>query len=460
MKVKSVKLYTLFISSALVLILSYTVVGIHIFLEMSRMIKFVRKIDNIKVNDTQLSYISDQLRQGVPHSSTEQEKWIATLSQYNDSLQNLFSLSDEFSDSEPIYETIMEFQTVWNSVYAQMVSIEPEFRFLNWVPKEEVLSIYVEREKNTLSRDKLYNLAQLDYRLQSYNIFIKKLLRNYMNFLDDELHREIALRRKHLFIEALVLIPLISIVIAILFFLLIRNEKKAITVNERISDMQRMQEIGRATGQISHDLKNMLAGISGFAELSKEEPNISPEIQEYLEGIQSITQRAGGLCKTIENISKQVNNSFEEINLHSLFLEFKELFPVILPKRINCSVKVPDRSILIIGNDLHLFQVIMNLAINASHAIENNGTISISSFQNSRDVTIVVSDTGAGIPREHLPHIFESGYSTKGNKGGSGYGLYIVNSIIEEHNGTIHVESTPGKGTVFTIVLPLAVSES
>lgn len=394
MKVTSVKLYSLLIGSVLILILSYTVVGIHIFYEMSRMVKLVRQIDRIKNTDTHLSYIADQLSLGVPHSSQEQEAWVNTLSHYNDSLQQLFVLTEEFSDIRSVQNSIQEFQAIWNSVYIQMRSIEEEFRYLNMVPANEVLSIYVERETESLPREKLYRLAQFNYKLKSYNTFIKDLLRTHMDFLSVELHREIAVRRKHLFIEALILIPLITLIIAILFFLLIKNAKKVASINERLSDMQRIQEIGKATGQISHDLKNMLAGIAGFTELSQEVPSLPTEVREYLEGIETITQRADSLCKSIENISKQGSTTFEELSLHQLFTEVKKIFPVILPKGVNFTVKLPERSIVIRGNELHLFQVFMNLAVNASHAMEKSGTISIETLQKSGKVTILVADTG------------------------------------------------------------------
>ena len=99
-------------------------------------------------------------------------------------------------------------------------------------------------------------------------------------------------------------------------------------------------------------------------------------------------------------------------------------------------------------------QVFLNLLINAGQAIEGPGVIQISTRQQNGNVVIRISDTGKGIPAEHLDKIFEPGFTTKGVGVGTGLGLAITWNIVKAHGGTIQVESTGGQGSVFTITLP------
>jgi PAS domain S-box-containing protein len=102
-----------------------------------------------------------------------------------------------------------------------------------------------------------------------------------------------------------------------------------------------------------------------------------------------------------------------------------------------------------------LNQVFMNLFVNAAQAMPDQGTLSIRTFRQGEDVKIVISDTGIGIPREHLPKIFDPGFTTKGVGVGTGLGLSICLKIIQDHHGRIDVKSEVSKGTAFTLTLPI-----
>jgi signal transduction histidine kinase len=97
----------------------------------------------------------------------------------------------------------------------------------------------------------------------------------------------------------------------------------------------------------------------------------------------------------------------------------------------------------------------MNLFINASQAINGRGQIRIRTFTDSTKAYVQIADTGRGIPPEHLHRIFDPGFTTKGAGVGTGLGLAISYNIIQKHRGAITVESEPGKGTEFTIMLPI-----
>ena len=102
-----------------------------------------------------------------------------------------------------------------------------------------------------------------------------------------------------------------------------------------------------------------------------------------------------------------------------------------------------------------LNQVFMNLFINASHAIEKEGDISIKTWTENSSILVTLSDTGCGIPRENLEKLFDPFFTTKEAGKGTGLGLSITYDIVKKHNGDITVDSTLGKGTTFTISLPV-----
>ena len=102
-----------------------------------------------------------------------------------------------------------------------------------------------------------------------------------------------------------------------------------------------------------------------------------------------------------------------------------------------------------------LNQVFMNLLVNANQAIEGKGTITIQTVANGQNVIVKVSDTGKGIPPENIGRIFDPGFTTKGVGVGTGLGLSISYNIIQKHHGKMEVESEIGKGTTFTITLPI-----
>jgi signal transduction histidine kinase len=104
-------------------------------------------------------------------------------------------------------------------------------------------------------------------------------------------------------------------------------------------------------------------------------------------------------------------------------------------------------------------QVFMNILTNAVQAIEESGTITITTYPNGENVVVEVEDTGIGIAPDDLKHVFDPGFTTKGVGVGTGLGLSIAFRIVEGHNGSLDVESEPGKGTKFTLRLPVSQSK-
>jgi signal transduction histidine kinase len=108
------------------------------------------------------------------------------------------------------------------------------------------------------------------------------------------------------------------------------------------------------------------------------------------------------------------------------------------------------------GDHSRLEEVFLNLFINAADAMDGKGRLTISTVNTSNNqIKIIITDSGKGIDKTYLPHIFEPFFTTKDPGHGTGLGLSITYGIIRNHNGSIHVESDPGKGTSFSILLPV-----
>jgi signal transduction histidine kinase len=123
--------------------------------------------------------------------------------------------------------------------------------------------------------------------------------------------------------------------------------------------------------------------------------------------------------------------------------------------QIQVTAEVPDDLPLVHADPDQISQVLLNLFINALHAMPEGGTLKVTVKPQANVVALVIADTGHGISREHLGKIFTPFFTTKEVGKGTGLGLTVVHGIIEEHGGSIAVDSEPGKGTTFTILLPI-----
>ena len=127
--------------------------------------------------------------------------------------------------------------------------------------------------------------------------------------------------------------------------------------------------------------------------------------------------------------------------------------------QVKLECEITDADCTLMGEAVQVTRAIQNVIINAIQAsADNHGTVSISCIRKDFYVDVRIADTGCGIPPEKISKIFEPYFTTKQGKSGTGLGLYITKKVIEDHNGSIKVDSEPGVGTTFTIRLPLASS--
>ncbi len=236
---------------------------------------------------------------------------------------------------------------------------------------------------------------------------------------------------------------------------------------------QKMETIGTLAGGIAHDFNNILTPILGFARMAKEDDGA--ERQMDLDQVLKAANRARELVKQILSFSRQEEVTREVIKIHPILREVKRMLRSILPSTIEILYHVEHHDDAILGNPTQLIQILMNLGTNAYQAIgEQGGTLEMSSRrlvvdQSNRPqhpnlsgglwIEIEVRDTGKGMDPATLERIFDAFFTTKKSGEGTGLGLSVVQSIVNNHCGVITVDSEVSKGTTFHIYFPSVVSE-
>lgn len=240
-------------------------------------------------------------------------------------------------------------------------------------------------------------------------------------------------------------------------------------LESQLYQVQKMDAIGSLTGGIAHDFNNILTAILGYSLLSlKELPEQSP-VKKNIEGIYHAGEKAAALTRQLLAFSRKQVLNMQAVNLCAVVTEMEDMILRLIGEDIRLKVSFNLRDGYVNADRIQLDQVLLNLVVNARDAMPEGGQISIvldrvrieggsaGKQQGARAgdyIRLCVSDTGEGIPREILDKIFEPFYTTKAQGKGTGLGLATVYGIIKQHNGTISVESEPGHGSRFIILLP------
>ena len=245
-------------------------------------------------------------------------------------------------------------------------------------------------------------------------------------------------------------------------------------LEKQIRQSQKLESIGNLAGGIAHDFNNILSSIIGFTELAIDGVKKGSILEDHLQEVYIAGKRAKELVSKIMTFARKTNEEIRPFNIGNIVKESLKLIRPLVPSTIEIRNMI-DSDSLVVGNTTLFQQVLMNLASNAADAMEQKGGVlefAVSnivvdpSFAKKHDllgpgdhVKITVSDTGAGIPPEKIQFIFEPYYTTKNLGKGTGLGLASAYGTVKKYGGTIIVETQPGRGTVFTILLPVTRKE-
>ena len=254
--------------------------------------------------------------------------------------------------------------------------------------------------------------------------------------------------------------------------IIIRDITKFKKAQQQLNQKQKMEAIGQLAGGLAHDFNNMLSSIIGSLELLQMDTDWSGKKQEYIDIIKASTERATGLTSKLLHFSRKESHDSEKMDLLTAIRESILILKHTIDKKINIIFKIKEEnnSAIIEGNISQIMNSILNLGINASHAMPNGGNLKIicqsaildeffckaSPFKINpgKYYKLTVEDTGEGISKENLKRIFEPFFTTKETGKGTGLGLASVYATVMQHHGALSVYSELQHGTSFNLFFP------
>jgi len=242
-------------------------------------------------------------------------------------------------------------------------------------------------------------------------------------------------------------------------------------LQDQLQQAHKMEAVGTLAGGIAHDFNNILAAILGFTEMAIEDVEDRPLVAKNLQKVMKSAMRARELVKQILTFSRKREYERAPLRVTPVIKETVQLLRASIPATIKISFSLSATSDTVLATPVEVQQVLMNLAANASIAMqEKGGTMEVSLTDIDMDgdtpglreeyLQLMVKDTGVGMSPEVVKRIFEPFFTTREVGKGTGMGLAVVYGIVSDLKGTITVESEPGKGSTFRVLLPKAKVEA
>jgi len=249
-----------------------------------------------------------------------------------------------------------------------------------------------------------------------------------------------------------------------------RNITEQRKIEEQLRQSEKMRAVGLLAGGVAHDFNNMLSAIIGSAELLRVKADA--ELSRYIDIIALAAENAGRLTSKLLAFSQKDQFVIKTLDLHELLLSTLDLLQKSIGSKTEIAYSLKATHPFIWGDNAELQNCLINLCVNADYAMTNGGRILITTKDRELDqnycrksnVTLCpgpylelrVEDNGSGIEPKLLKNIFDPFFTTKKNGSGTGLGLPTVYGSVAGHNGEITVDSKPGRGTAFSIMLPIS----
>ncbi len=252
--------------------------------------------------------------------------------------------------------------------------------------------------------------------------------------------------------------------------------------DEQLRQSQKMEIVGTLSGGLAHDFNNVLGGISGALSIisvkKEKNPDIAvDEIEPYITIIEESAERAADMVQQVLNLSKKSEADYASVDINMAIKRIIGILKNTISKSIEISTMPHQKPALILGNANQIDQVLLNLCVNAAHAMTimrddeeaYGGKLSMEvnlipksmhfalQHPEAEDIeywNLSVADTGVGIDAQTIPKIFDPFFTTKEKKSGTGLGLSMVYNIVKKHRGFVDVYSETGNGTIFNLYFP------
>jgi two-component system, NtrC family, sensor kinase len=230
-----------------------------------------------------------------------------------------------------------------------------------------------------------------------------------------------------------------------------------VRLEDQMVQTEKLTSLGLLAAGVAHEVNTPLAVISNYIQmLAKQIPEDDPR-QKTIERIVKQTFRASEIVNNLLNFSRTGGTAPVEVDMNAVLEETLTLVQhPFKTAQVNVVKNYAERLPVILGSTTRLQQVFLNLFMNARDAMPSGGMLEVRTGTRNGSIEVEVTDTGAGIPPEHLHRIFDPFFTTKATGRGTGLGLSVSYGIIKEHAGKVDVRSTPGKGTSFRLEFPVA----
>jgi signal transduction histidine kinase len=235
-------------------------------------------------------------------------------------------------------------------------------------------------------------------------------------------------------------------------------EEERIKLQEQLRHADRLATLGQLAAGVAHELNEPLGSMLGFAQLAKKDPELSEQVLQDISKIEAASLHAREVVKKLMLFGRQMPPQKTLLNVNKM-IEDGLYFIKSRCKKGGIETKLslaPDLPV-ITADQSQIYQVLVNLVVNAVQAMPDGGILTIATRSDTDNISLIIEDTGIGMNREVIKKIFLPFFTTKEIGEGTGIGLSVVHGIITSHNGLINVDSEPGKGTRFEIVLPIKI---
>ena len=244
-------------------------------------------------------------------------------------------------------------------------------------------------------------------------------------------------------------------------------------LEEQFRQAQKMEAVGQLAGGVAHDFNNLLTAIGSSADMALEEADDPQALREHLAEIHRAAERAADLTRRLLAFSRRQVLNLEAVALAEVVHDAERMLRRLIGESVRLETSIDPEAPPVRADRTQLAQVLMNLVVNARDAMPGGGTLTLatghrvvtaSEARRQRGLApgaysvLIVRDTGAGMDEDTRSRIFEPFFTTKERGKGTGLGLSMVYGIVKQTGGYIHVESAPGRGTTFTIHLPVATA--
>lgn len=240
-----------------------------------------------------------------------------------------------------------------------------------------------------------------------------------------------------------------------------QNVTQLESVQNQLYQAQKMEAVGQIAGGVAHDFNNILQVIQSYGQLLLEDLSTGTDAFEKATEMVQASERAAALTRQLLVFSRKEASSPECVDLNETIRALSTMIPRMIGEHIQVYIREGGASARIYIDPVQLEQVILNLAINARDAMPDGGELRLAVHRHTALVgrqgswiSLTIQDTGCGIPQDIQAQIFDPFYTTKEEGKGTGLGLSIIYRIIKNANGWVDVESTPGEGATFRVVLP------